>query len=118
MANAAARSLRKRMTPQEVKLWVRRRLLRGEGHYFRRQVPIGGFVVDFACLEGRLVVELDGSGHALHHAARTDTERDARLSALGFRVLRFWNANVDAEPARVVDAILATLTEQRPHPPR
>ncbi|MFL5122488.1 MAG: endonuclease domain-containing protein [Microvirga sp.] len=102
-----ARRLRKRMTPQEVKLWVKLREQRVNGLHFRRQVPIGRCVVDFACLKHRLVVEVDGGQHSFDNAAAVDRSRDLTLSALGFRVQRFWNAEVDANLDGVVETILA-----------
>jgi very-short-patch-repair endonuclease len=60
MANENARYLRKTMTPQEVKLWVHLRSWRARGYHFRRQVPNGRAIVDFACLKQRIIVEVDG----------------------------------------------------------
>ena len=83
-----ARALRKAMTEAETLLWhhLRRRQL--GGFRFRKQHPIGAYVVDFACVEQKLVVELDGSQHL---DSRHDAARDASLREHGFRVLRFWN---------------------------
>lgn len=85
------------MTPQEVKLWARLRPLRHRGHKFRRQVPLRGYIVDFACFNARLIIEIDGSqhGHAAH--AERDRERDATLERNGFAILRFWNSEIDKE---------------------
>jgi very-short-patch-repair endonuclease len=60
VANEAARALRKRLTPQEVKLWVRLRELKALGFHFRRQAPIGRYIVDFASFRCKLVIEADG----------------------------------------------------------
>jgi very-short-patch-repair endonuclease len=79
-----ARRLRKRMTPQEVKLWVKLREQRVNGLHFRRQVPIGRCVVDFACLKHRLVVEVDGGQHSFDNAVAADRSRDLTLKSLGF----------------------------------
>jgi very-short-patch-repair endonuclease len=103
-----ARRLRKRMTPQEVKLWVKLREQRVNGLHFRRQVPIGRYVVDFACLKHRLVVEIDGGQHSFDNTVAADRSRDLTLKALGFRVQRFWNAELDADLDGVVETILAT----------
>jgi very-short-patch-repair endonuclease len=116
MTNASARSLRRSMTPQEAKLWLRLRAMRNRGYHFRRQAPIDVFIVDFACLKHHLIVELDGSGHAFHKRAVRDVERDRRLTVLGFRVLRFWNGEVDRNLPGVLDAILETLNPQRTPP--
>jgi very-short-patch-repair endonuclease len=75
-----ARALRKRMTPQEAKLWVALRTLRPAGFHFRRQVPIGPYVVDFACLKHRLIVEVDGGQHGL--SDRAEAVVIATLSSL------------------------------------
>lgn len=113
---AVARALRQRLTPQEAKLWVALRRLRPAGFTFRRQVPIGPYVVDFACLKARLVVEVDGSHHGFDAHLAKDGVRDARLAERGFRVLRFWNHQVDRELDSVMDTIFARLTEPRHSP--
>ncbi len=117
-----ARLLRKRMTGQETKIWVRLRALRAQGFHFRRQVPIGRFIVDFACLKAGLVVEIDGGQHGHDAHLRRDRARDGALSAAGFKVVRFWNAEVDSDPDAVIDTIFAHLTDDRaalrPTPPR
>lgn len=105
MANETARHLRKVMTPQEVKLWVHLRALKRQGFHFRRQVPREGFIVDFACLKSRLVIEIDGAQHGEHRHAQRDTERDAKLKAAGFTVLRFWNSEVNENLDGVVETI-------------
>jgi len=111
LPNHVPRGLRKRMTPQEVKLW---NWLREEivptGHHFRRQVPMGRYVVDFACLKQRLVVEIDGDQHGRDDHRATDRARDAYLASLGFRVLRFSNQDVDRERRVAMDSIYAALT--------
>jgi len=88
-----ARALRKRATKAERILWHR---LRGSqlGVKFRRQVPLEGYIVDFVCFEKKVIVELDGSQHAAPAHRRRDTQRDAILERLGFRVLRFWNHEI------------------------
>ena len=114
MANQIARSLRKRMTPQEVRLWAHLRSWRARGYHFRRQAPIGAFIVDFACLKHHLVVEIDGGQHGFHVHATADAACDSRLQELGFKVLRFWNAEVD----RNFDGVLTTiLAEHQESPP-
>jgi very-short-patch-repair endonuclease len=111
---SVARTLRKRMTPQEVKLWVKLRAPRPAGFHFRRQVPIGAFVVDFACMKHRLIVEVDGGQHSFDGHVASDRARDAVLRGLGFRVLRFWNAEVDADLDSIIDAIFANLDQAIP----
>ncbi|MES1244469.1 MAG: DUF559 domain-containing protein [Acidobacteriota bacterium] len=100
-----ARELRKQMTDAERLLWsrLRRRFL---GTKFRRQVPLGDFIVDFACMGSRLVIEVDGGQH-LENAA--DRVRDRWLEENGFRVLRFWNhevlQNLDGVLVRISEAV-------------
>jgi len=85
-----ARDLRQQMTDAERFLWsrLRRRFL---GAKFRRQVPLGPFIVDFACMRSKLVIEVDGGQHLESSA---DAERDRWLAENGFRVVRFWNHEV------------------------
>ena len=123
MANANARRLRKAMTPQEVKLWQHLRTWRRDrGFHFRRQVPKLGYILDFARVTSKIVVEIDGSQHGDEPYARRDAERDRRLSEAGFIVLRFWNNDVDGNLEGVLETILTTLggtppTGRRPVPP-
>ena len=81
------------------------------GFNFRRQVPIEQFVVDFACLHRRLIVEIDGSQHGYEDGRRRDEARDLALQSLGFRVVRFWNSAVREDIDSVIDTILARLGE-------
>jgi very-short-patch-repair endonuclease len=73
------------------------------GLKFRRQVPIGSYIVDFVCLEARLVVEVDGGQHALANAE--DLARERALAALGLRVIRVWNNEVMSN----LDGVLASI---------
>ncbi|MCY1664061.1 endonuclease domain-containing protein [Rhizobium sp. SL86] len=91
---ANAKRMRKAMTEAELKLWNAVRAHRLEGLGFRRQVPIADYIVDFACPDERLIVELDGSQHSDDQAIRYDAARTARLEADGWTVLRFWNDDV------------------------
>ena len=88
MANEKARSLRKQLTPQEVKLWVKLRELKPFGLHFRRQAPIGPFIVDFAAHKAALIIEVDGGQHSLPDGIKSDKARDTFLQSRGFRVLR------------------------------
>ena len=116
MANQIARRLSKAMTPQEVKIWNHLRAWRKQGFHFRRQAPRHRFIVDFVCLKSRLVIEIDGGQHnRAPHEAR-DQQRDRKLGDAGFRVLRFWNRDVDQYLTGVLEAIYAALDESRPHP--
>ena len=109
MVNLRARSLRGNMTPQEVKLWVQLRYFKPRGFHFRRQVPIGPYIVDFADKTAKLVIEVDGSQHGLADGAMKDQQRDQYLNVLGYRVLRVWNIDVDSNMDGVIDAISADL---------
>jgi very-short-patch-repair endonuclease len=89
-----ARSMRRVMTEAELKLWNEIRAHRLMGLGFRRQVPIGPYIVDFACPSHRLILEVDGSQHAEPEAARRVAERSAFLRSNGWTVLRFWNDDI------------------------
>jgi very-short-patch-repair endonuclease len=86
-----AQTLRAASTEAEKKLWSRLHDRRLGGSKFVRQVPVGPYYADFVCQACKLVVEVDGSQHA---DSAYDDKRDAILLALGYRVLRFWNAEV------------------------
>ena len=109
-----ARKLRRSMTDAEHALWRVLRSRQLEGFKFRRQHSIGRYVVDFVCLEYRLVVELDGGQHV--EQVEADAGRTAQLEQSGFRVIRFWNNEVLTEMDGVVMRVLATLTPT-PLPP-
>jgi len=113
IAPGVARSLRRRMTPHEAKLWVALRTLKRAGHHFRRQVAIGAFVVDFACLRARLVIEVDGAGHSRDDRIAADRRRDLVLAEQGFLVCRFTNHEVALDLASVMDTILARIAERQ-----
>ena len=98
---ALARRMRTAPTQTERLLWKLLRDRRLEGMKFRRQVPVGPYVADFACLRHRLIVEADGP----HHDPAVDAARDAWLGAQRFRVLRFANADVLNRPERVLAAV-------------
>jgi very-short-patch-repair endonuclease len=106
-----AQGLRRRETPWEAELWKALRDRRDDGIKFRRQHPIGPYVVDFYCAEHKLVIELDGSQHRQRQGKALDAERDEELSRLGLTVLRFPNETS-------VLAILAALAHHLParHP--
>jgi len=84
------------------------------GVKFRRQHPVEGYIVDFYCLEARLVVELDGGGHVEESQARYDAERTLALERAGIRVLRFWNPDVLQNVGGVLEMILAALKPPSP----
>jgi len=105
MADTKARALRKNPTDAERKLWANLRLRQVHGHKFRRQRPIGPYIVDFVCLEERLVIEVDGSQHM--EQSSHDVRRDEHLKSLGFMVLHFWDNQVLNE----TDAVMALIEQ-------
>lgn len=90
-------------------MWTLLRDRRFVGRKFRRQVPIGPYIVDFLCPTSRLIIELDGSQHA---GSVRDAQRDAYLAAQGFRTLRIWNNDILARPGQVMDVVWAGVEEQ------
>ena len=103
------------MTDAERRLWQSLRQRQLNGYKFRRQQPLGPYIVDFVCFEARLIVELDGSQHQQQEAY--DHARDAWLRQQGYRVLRFWNNAVFENHDGVLMSILAKLTSPHPNPP-
>ena len=87
-----AKQLRKRPTDAENLLWRHLQRRQIEGFKFRRQQPIGNYIVDFVCLTKKIVIEIDGGQHAVDK--ETDRIRDAWLRANGFSILRFWNTEL------------------------
>ena len=109
MANEIARRLRKNPTIAERKLWRELRVLRERGYHFRRQAPIDGYIVDFACLAHGIVIEIDGVQHSTPQGLAADAARDAHLRWKGFTVLRFSNADVSSFRDGVMMHVLAAL---------
>ncbi len=109
-----ARDMRHAPTTAEDALWQRLRGRRVGGARFRRQHSIGGFIVDFVCIERRLVIEVDGAVHAQDGQRDRDAQRQAVLEAQGFRVLRFANADVLYALDAVVQAIEEALADRAP----
>ncbi|TPJ73613.1 endonuclease domain-containing protein [Mesorhizobium sp. B2-6-2] len=103
-----AKSMRKVMTDAELKLWNELRAHRLMGLGFRRQFPIAGFIVDFACPEKKLIVEVDGSQHSDAGRANADEIRTKRLEQDGWIVLRFWNDDVIRDIDNVCQHIVIT----------
>jgi very-short-patch-repair endonuclease len=98
-----ARKLRAEMSDAEKRLWQYLRRRQVGAYRFRRQHPLGPYIVDFICLEARLVVELDGGQHV--ERAEYDRQRSTWLEQKGFRVLRFWNDEVLTQTGAVLLAI-------------
>lgn len=120
MASATARGLRKRLTPQETRLWAGLRGLKPRGYHFRRKVPIGCYVVDFVCLSASLIIEADGDQHAMPAYFTADRQRGVVLRRQGFRVLHFWDSDIDRYFDGVMQTVLDALATPaiRPHLPR
>src|SRR6266852_1806889 len=106
-----ARSLRNTMTEAEKRIWFRLRAHRLNGASFRRQEPIGTYIVDFVCFDARLIVEIDGGQHA---DSQRDKIRDAWFESQGFTVLRFWNNDVLANTDGVIERIDEALRASSP----
>ncbi|MCC7355220.1 MAG: DUF559 domain-containing protein [Anaerolineae bacterium] len=102
---ARARELRRPQTPAESRLWARLRNGQLGGFKFRRQHPLGRFIVDFCCVACRLVVEIDGDSHSEQVAY--DAARTERIRENGYRVIRFSNRDIEHRLAAVLEVILA-----------
>jgi very-short-patch-repair endonuclease len=110
-----ARTLRKDSTDAERWLWQRLRNRELLGWKFRRQHSIGCYIVDFVCIERRLIIELDGSQHA--ESLELDSRRTDYLRTKGYSVLRFWDNEVLREGESVLNVILSFLEKNPPSPP-
>ena len=106
---AAAKKLRANTTPHERKLWRALKDFPIEGSHFRRQAPIGRYVVDFFCPAKRLIIELDGGHHNEDETAKRDLERQRWLENDGYRVVRFWNSEVTTDLTAVLERIYIEL---------
>ncbi len=115
-----ARELRKNATDAEKLLWQRLRSKQVGGLKFRRQEPIGYYIVDFVCFSHKLVIELDGGHHAQPDQKQYDHQRDEWLRGQGFVVLRFWNSDVFENIEGVMESIYGELLGgvHRPFPSR
>ena len=100
-----ARSLRHMATKAETLLWYELREFKSAGLKFRRQAPIGPYIVDFACLSVKLIVEIDGDTHETDRGRRHDANRDSYLLSLGFSVLRIDEPDVINNPWHVAQAV-------------
>ncbi len=113
-----SRGLRKDPSDAERALWGILRKRGVQGHRFRRQAPVGPYIVDFVCFEIRLVIEVDGGQHA--EQADYDAARTAWLESQGFRVMRFWNNEVLEQMGAVKEAVWLEIGGgapiQTPHP--
>ena len=102
-----SKNLRRNQTKAEIKIWRHLKNRTLAGFKFRRQCPIGPYIVDFVCFERMLVIEIDGGQHA--EQLKEDARRTAYLKYRGFEVLRFWNSEVLVDTDSVLSAILAKL---------
>ncbi len=109
-----ARLLRKNMTREERILWHNLRSRMFLGYKFRRQEPIGKYIVDFLCYEKKLIIELDGGQHAQDNGVRNDEIRDNNLRTSGFSILRFWNNDVTSNLNGVLMLIKEALETPSP----
>ena len=98
-----AKNLRKKLTDTERLLWTRLRAKQLEGLKFRRQEPIGEYIVDFVCYEKGIVIEADGGQHSFEK--EKDATRDKWLKKEGFKVLRFWNNEILTNIEGVLEVI-------------
>ncbi|MGA2089316.1 MAG: DUF559 domain-containing protein [Stellaceae bacterium] len=107
MASILARRLRQTPTEAESRLWMRLRRKQLDGFRFRRQQPMGRYIVDFFCPEARLIIEIDGGQHM--DRKKADAVRTSWLEEKGYRVIRFWNndvlANTDGVLLRIRDLL-------------
>ena len=113
-----ARNLRKYSTPHELKLWRLLRSRRFMGLKFRRQHPIGDYIIDFCCPEKKIIIELDGGGHSRTHQVREDRKRDETLKEKGWQTVRVWNYELDKNIKGVLEKIyeIAGVLHKPPHP--
>src|SRR4051812_26500054 len=109
IGTSRSRALRRNVTEPEKALWRALKRIPVYGTHFRRQVPIGPYVADFACLKARLLIELDGGHHAQDDVAVKDESRTRWLEKEGYRVVRFWNAELTGNLNGVLDTIYAAL---------
>ena len=109
-----AKTLRTSQTEAENRLWYHIRAHRFMGLKFRRQKPIGDYIVDFVCHECRLIIELEGGQH--QEMVQEDEKRDAWLRGRGFTVLRFWDNDVLVETEAVLEKIRLAVHSLSPTP--
>ena len=105
--------MRREPTPAEHRLWQILRAKRLAGYKFKRQLSVDHYIVDFACLQHRLIIEADGGQHS---DSGSDRRRDIYLRAQGFRVLRFWNSDIFENEEGVLGRILEVLQPPLPTP--
>jgi very-short-patch-repair endonuclease len=104
-----ARELRQKHTDAERALWMKLRNREMEGVKFRRQQPIGPYIVDFVSFQRRIIIEIDGGQHNEEKIRERDEERTMRLEERGYRIIRFWNNEVLTNPQGVLERIREAL---------
>ncbi|MGY5369225.1 endonuclease domain-containing protein [Enterobacter oligotrophicus] len=109
-----AKQLRCELTQEERRLWYVLRCRRFENYKFRRQHPVGHYILDFACCAARLAIELDGGQHEENH--EYDCQRTVWLNQKGWYVIRFWNNELRNNEEAVLEKILETLQMLQPSP--
>ena len=107
--DALARTLRQQSTDAERMLWKHLRAHRMAGYKFRRQVVIEPYIVDFVCLEARLIVEADGGQHL--EQVEDDLKRSVFLESLGYNPIRFWNHEIPGDIQTVLEQVHGYLIE-------
>ena len=119
-----SRVLRKNMTPQERKLWCIIRNRQFFGYRFRRQFPLGQYIVDFICREKKIIIEIDGGQHNEIKNIQYDKNRTEYLISEGYKVLRFWNNDIDKNIGGVYEKLKESfeigenITPPQPSPAR
>jgi very-short-patch-repair endonuclease len=108
-----ARRLRQNLTDAERLVWSKLRSRRFADFKFRRQMPLGDYIVDFVCFERRVIIELDGGQHNEPEHRSYDEQRTAWLQSQGFRVLRFWNHEVFQDWETIEEVIWRALQGER-----
>src|SRR5437868_10158909 len=110
---AAAKRLPANTTPHERALWRALKEIPMDGTHFRRQAQIGPYVVDFFCPAKRLIIELDGGHHSEDETAKHDRERQLWLEQEGYRLVRFWNSEINDDLTAVLERIYVELYGSR-----
>jgi very-short-patch-repair endonuclease len=106
------REQRKSPTEAEFMLWEHLRNRNLGGYKFRRQHPIGGYILDFYCAEAKIGIELDGAVHQDLEQKKYDIQRSTALSELGVEVIRFWNSEVTGNCDNVLNQILENIKKR------
>lgn len=109
-----AKVLRKNSTPEERIFWKHFRGRRFFGFKFRRQEPIGKYIADFICFEIKLIIELEGGQHNFEANKEYDLQRTQFLESCGFKVIRFWNNQINYDLENVLSYILQECRKRSP----